>query len=99
MTRSVKKGPFVASCVIDKVMEMDSLPTKRSIKTWSRSTAILPMMVGHTFSVYNGQQHLPVFITEDMIGHKLGEFAPTRKFRSHFKKDKKGRRRRGGGKN
>jgi small subunit ribosomal protein S19 len=91
MTRSVKKGPFVASCVIDKVIRMNSLPRKTSIKTWSRSTAILPVMIGHTFSVHNGQQHLPVFITEEMIGHKLGEFAPTRRFRSHRKKDKKGR--------
>ena len=99
MTRSVKKGPFVASYVIDKVIEMDSLPTKRPIKTWSRSTTILPVMIDHTFSVYNGRQHLPVFIIEDMIGHKLGEFAPTRKFRSHFKKDKRGRRRRRNNKN
>jgi len=93
MTRSVKKGPFVASCVIDKVMKMNSLSTRSSIKTWSRATAVVPIMIGHTFAVYNGQQHIPVFVTEDMIGHKLGEFAPTRRFRSHIKKDKKGKRR------
>jgi small subunit ribosomal protein S19 len=65
---------------------------KEIIKTWSRSTTVLPSMLGHSFNVYNGQKHIPVFITEQMIGHKLGEFAPTRTFRSHVKKDKKGKR-------
>ena len=65
---------------------------KDTIKTWSRSTTILPNMIGHTFAVYNGQQHLPVFVSDQMIGHKLGEFAPSRTFRSHVKKDKKGKR-------
>ena len=94
MTRSVKKGPFVASYVIDKVIKMNSLPTKNSIKTWSRATTIVPIMIDHTFAVYNGRQHIPIFVMEDMIGHKLGEFAPTRRFRSHIKKDKKSRRKR-----
>jgi small subunit ribosomal protein S19 len=65
---------------------------KDSIKTWSRSSTILPTMIGHTFSVYNGQQHVPVFVTDQMVGHKLGEFSPTRTFRSHIKKDKKSKR-------
>jgi small subunit ribosomal protein S19 len=65
---------------------------KKIIKTWSRSTTVLPSMLGHSFNVYNGQKHIPIFITEQMIGHKLGEFAPTRTFRSHVKKDKKGKR-------
>ena len=92
MPRSLKKGPFVASYVIDKVEQMNSSGNKDTIKTWSRSTTILPNMLGPTFAVYNGQQHLPVFVTDQMIGHKLGEFAPSRTFRSHVKKDKKGKR-------
>jgi len=92
MPRSLKKGPFVASYVIDKVEQMNSSGNKDTIKTWSRSTTILPNMIGHTFAVYNGKQHLPVFVTDQMIGHKLGEFAPSRTFRSHVKKDKKGKR-------
>jgi small subunit ribosomal protein S19 len=92
MPRSLKKGPFVASSVLKKVEEMDSNGKKDIIKTWSRSTTVLPNMIGHTISVYNGQQHLPVFISDQMVGHKLGEFAPSRKFRSHVKKDKKGKR-------
>ena len=88
MPRSLKKGPFVASYVIDKVEQMNSSGNKDTIKTWSRSTTILPNMIGHTFAVYNGQQHLPVFVTDQMIGHKLGEFAPTRNFRGHGGKKK-----------
>ena len=91
MPRSLKKGPFVASYVIDKVEQMNSSGNKDTIKTWSRSTTILPNMIGHTFAVYNGQQHLPVFVTDQMIGHKLGEFAPTRTYRGHLR-DKKGAR-------
>ena len=87
MPRSLKKGPFVASYVIDKVEQMNSSGNKDTIKTWSRSTTILPNMIGHTFAVYNGQQHLPVFVTDQMIGHKLGEFSPTRK-KFTFKKKK-----------
>ena len=92
MSRSLKKGPFVASYVFDQVEAMNSQGKKDIIKTWSRSTTILPNMIGHTFAVYNGQQHLPVFVSDQMIGHKLGEFAPSRTFRSHVKKDKKGKR-------
>ena len=75
-----------------KIDEMNCKGEKNTIKMWSRSTTILPNMIGHTLAVYNGQQHLPVFVTDQMIGHKLGEFAPTRTFRSHVKKDKKGKR-------
>ena len=92
MARSLKKGPFVASHIIRRVEEMNKSGQKDTIKTWSRSTTILPNMIGHTFGVYNGQQHLPVFVTDQMIGHKLGEFSPTRTFRSHVKKDKKAKR-------
>ena len=92
MARSLKKGPFVSSDIFEKVEEMNSTGSKAIIKTWSRSTTILPNMIGHTFAVYNGHQHLPVFVSDQMIGHKLGEFAPTRTFRSHVKKDKKGKR-------
>ena len=92
MPRSLKKGPFVASYVFEKVEQMNSSGKKEIIKTWSRSTTILPNMIGHTFAVYNGQQHLPVFVSDQMVGHKLGEFSPTRTFRSHIKKDKKGKR-------
>jgi small subunit ribosomal protein S19 len=89
MSRSVRKGPSVASYVIDKISQMNLLGDRNTIQTWSRSTTILPMMVGHTFAVHNGCQHVPVFVVEDMVGYKLGEFAPTRKFRSHLKKDKR----------
>lgn len=92
MARSLKKGPYVASYLFDQIEEMNIKGKKDIIKTWSRSTTILPNMIGHTFAVYNGHQHLPVFITDQMIGHKLGEFSPTRTFRSHIKKDKKGKR-------
>ena len=92
MTRSLKKGPFVASQVIESVRHMNETGKKDIIKTWSRSSTILPNMIGHTFAVYNGRQHGPVFVTDQMVGHKLGEFSPTRTFRSHIKKDKKGKR-------
>jgi small subunit ribosomal protein S19 len=93
MSRSLKKVPFVASYVFDQVEAMNAQGKKDIIiKTWSRATTILPNMIGHTFAVYNGRQHLPVFVTDQMVGHKLGEFSPTRTFRSHIKKDKKGKR-------
>jgi len=92
MPRSLKKGPFVASHVIKKVEQMNFNGKKDTIKIWSRATTILPNMIGHTFFVYNGHQHLPVFVSDQMIGHKLGEFSPTRTFSSHVKKDKKGKR-------
>ena len=92
MSRSLYKGPFVSFCVLQKIDQLNSNGKKNTVKTWSRSTTILPSMIGHTFFVYNGLQHLPVFISDQMIGHKLGEFSPTRTFRSHIKKDKKGKR-------
>ena len=92
MTRSLKKGPFVASNLLEKIEEMNGNGRKSVIKTWSRTSTILPNMIGFTFAVYNGRQHIPVFVTDQMVGHKLGEFAPTRTFRSHIKKDKKTKR-------
>nr|YP_009550240.1 ribosomal protein S19 [Tisochrysis lutea]YP_009873633.1 ribosomal protein S19 [Isochrysis galbana]AUM82542.1 ribosomal protein S19 [Tisochrysis lutea]QKW88516.1 ribosomal protein S19 [Isochrysis galbana] len=92
MTRSLKKGPFVASHLMAKIEKMEASGKKDAIKTWSRASTILPTMIGHTFAVYNGQQHVPVFVTDQMVGHKLGEFSPTRTFRSHIKKDKKSKR-------
>ena len=92
MPRSVKKGPFVASYVMEKVEAMNASGKKDTIQTWSRTSTILPNMIGHTFAVYNGKQHVPVFVTDQMVGHKLGEFSPTRTFRSHIKKDKKSKR-------
>ena len=83
MTRSLKKGPFVASHVFERVEQMNANGKKDVIKTWSRATTILPNMIGHTFAVYNGRQHLPVFVSDQMIGHKLGEFAATRNYRGH----------------
>ena len=92
MGRSLKKGPFVASSISKKVDQMNESGKKDVIQTWSRSTTILPNMIGHTFAVYNGQQHVPVFVSDQMVGRKLGEFSPTRTFRSHIKKDKKAKR-------
>ena len=92
MTRSLKKGPFVASYVMEKVEAMNASGKKDTIQTWSRTSTILPNMIGHTFAVYNGKQHVPVFVTYQMVGHKLVEFSPTRTFRSHIKKDKKSKR-------
>ena len=92
MGRSIKKGPFVSYNLLEKVNEMNTKGKKLIIKTWSRSSTILPAMVGHTIAVYNGKQHIPVFVSEQIVGHKLGEFAPTRTFRSHVKSDKKARR-------
>ena len=92
MTRSLKKGPFVASYVMEKVEAMNASGKKDTIQTWSRTSTILPNMIGHTFAVYNGKQHVPVFVTDQMVGQKLGEFSPTRTLRSHIKKDKKSKR-------
>jgi len=92
MGRSLKKGPFVAQSITKKIDQLNAAGKKDVIQTWSRSTTILPNMIGHTFAVYNGQQHVPVFVSDQMVGHKLGEFSPTRTFRSHIKKDKKGKR-------
>jgi small subunit ribosomal protein S19 len=92
MGRSLRKGPFVAYHLLKKVNEMNETGKKSVIKTWSRASTILPSMVGHTIAVYNGKQHIPIFVSDQIVGHKLGEFAPTRTFRSHIKSDKKARR-------
>ncbi|MEM1278610.1 MAG: 30S ribosomal protein S19 [Cyanobacteria bacterium P01_D01_bin.6] len=92
MSRSLKKGPFVADHLMRKVEVLNSKGDKQVIKTWSRASTIIPQMIGHTIAVHNGRQHVPVYITEQMVGHKLGEFAPTRTFRGHAKSDKKARR-------
>ncbi|MDJ0589193.1 MAG: 30S ribosomal protein S19 [Pleurocapsa sp. MO_226.B13] len=92
MSRSLKKGPFIADSLLKKIEKLNAANKKEVIKTWSRASTILPQMVGHTIAVHNGRQHVPVFISDQMVGHKLGEFAPTRTFRGHAKSDKKGRR-------
>lgn len=83
MSRSVKKGPFVSEKLLKKIEEMNASGDKKVIKTWSRSSTIFPQMVSHTIAVHDGRKHVPVYITEDMVGHKLGEFAPTRTFKGH----------------
>jgi small subunit ribosomal protein S19 len=83
--------PFVSSKLLEKVEEMNRRGEKRVVRTWSRSSTIYPQMVGHTIAVHDGRRHVPTYITEDMVGHKLGEFAPTRTFRGHRKKERKGR--------
>ena len=83
MSRSTKKGPYVAPKLLRKVEEMNKNGEKIVLKTWSRSSTIFPDFVGHTFAVHGGRKHVPVYVTEDMVGHKLGEFAPTRTFRGH----------------
>ena len=83
MGRSVKKGPFVQPVLLQRIQEMNKAGEKRILKTWSRSSTIFPDFVGHTIAVHDGRKHVPVYVTEDMVGHKLGEFAPTRTFRGH----------------
>jgi len=83
MARSVKKGPYVEEKLLDKVHKMDNRGEKRVIKTWSRRSMVVPEFVGHTFAVYNGKKFISVFVTENMVGHKLGEFSPTRTFHRH----------------
>ncbi len=83
MGRSIKKGPFVQPKLLARVQEMNEKGEKIVLKTWSRSSTIFPDFVGHTFAVHDGRKHVPVYVTEDMVGHKLGEFAPTRTFRGH----------------
>ena len=83
MGRSVKQGPFVQPVLLKRVQEMNKTGEKKIVKTWSRSSTIFPDFVGHTFAVHDGRKHVPVYVTEDMVGHKLGEFAPTRTFRGH----------------
>jgi small subunit ribosomal protein S19 len=92
MPRSLKKGPFVDDHLFKKVQKQNEASTKNVIKTRSRRSMIVPAMLGHTIAVHDGRKHVPVFVSETMVGHKLGEFAPTRTFRGHVKDDKKGRR-------
>lgn len=83
MGRSIKKGPYVQPVLLKRVKEMNEAGEKRVLKTWSRSSTIFPDFVGHTFAVHDGRKHVPVYVTEDMVGHKLGEFAPTRTYKGH----------------
>lgn len=83
MSRSLKKGPFIHQGLLRKIEEMNTAGDKKVVKTWSRASTIFPQMVGHTIAVHDGKKHVPVYVTEDMIGHKLGEFAPTRTFKGH----------------
>jgi len=87
MSRSLKKGPFVSDKLLKKVEEMNRRGEKRVIRTWSRASVIFPQMVGHTIAVHDGRRHIPIYITENMVGHRLGEFAPTRYFRGHASKE------------
>ena len=83
MSRSLKKGPFVEESLMKKVVAMNEAGEKKVVKTWSRASTIFPEFVGHTIAVYDGRKHVPVYVTEDMVGHKLGEFAPTRTYKGH----------------
>ena len=86
MSRSVKKGPFVEARLLGRVQDMNKRNERRIVKTWSRASVIFPDFIGHTVAVYNGRKHVPVFVTENMVGHRFGEFAPTRTYRGHEKK-------------
>jgi len=90
MARSLKKGPFVDDHLVEKIEELNEANQKRVVRTWSRRSTIVPDMIGHTIAVHDGRKHVPVYITESMVGHKLGEFAPTRTFRGHVAKREKG---------
>jgi small subunit ribosomal protein S19 len=93
MPRSLKKGPFVDDHLLKKVDVLNESGKKTVIRTWSRRSTIIPDMIGHTIAVHDGRKHVPVFVSDSMVGHKLGEFAPTRTFRGHVKDDRKARRR------
>lgn len=93
MSRSLKKGPFIDEKLFRKVMDLNETKKRQVIRTWSRTSTIFPQMVGHTIAVYDGRRHIPIYITETMVGHKLGEFAPTRTFRGHIRAEKKGGKR------
>ncbi len=88
MSRSVKKGPFVEERLMQRIVKMNEANEKNVIKTWSRASTIFPQMVGHTIAVHDGRKHVPVYVTEEMVGHKLGEFAPTRTYKGHAKSEK-----------
>ena len=92
MARSLKKGPYVQESLAKKIEKMNLAGDKKMIKTWSRASMIVPEMLGHTIGVHNGKAHVPVYVTEQMVGHKLGEFAPTRLFRGHAGQDKTAKR-------
>lgn len=92
MTRSLSKGPYIAYHLLKKIRLLNQSGKQETVKTWSRSSTILPIMIGHTISVYNGKKHVPVFITDPLVGHKLGEFVPTRNFKSHKKTERKVKR-------
>ena len=92
MSRSAKKGPFVDERLLKRIEQMNAAGQKKMIKTWSRASTIFPDMVGHTIAVHDGRKHVPVFVSESMVGHKLGEFALTRTFRGHIKGDRSARR-------
>jgi small subunit ribosomal protein S19 len=87
MSRSLKKGPFVQPKLLKRIESMNTRGEKKVIRTWSRASTIFPQMVGHTIAVHDGRRHIPIYITENMVGHKLGEFAPTRTFRGHISKE------------
>lgn len=89
MARSLTKGPFIAYHLLKKIEQLNVKGEKKIIKTWSRTSTIIPIMIGHTIAVHNGKQHIPIFISEQIIGHKLGEFVITRNFRSHIKNNRK----------
>jgi len=93
VSRSIKKGPFVKESLPNKIEEMNKAGEKKVIKTWSRSSTIFPQMIGHTIAVHDGRKHVPVYVQEDMVGHKLGEFALTRTFKGHIAKEKSSRMR------
>ena len=88
MSRSLKKGPFVQAKLLKRIEEMNRSGDMRVIKTWSRASTIFPQMVGHTVAVHDGKRHVPIYITENMVGHKLGEFSPTRRFRGHSSRER-----------
>ena len=93
MARSIKKGPFIDGHLLKKVQALNEANQKSVVKTWSRRSTIIPDMIGHTIAVHDGRKHVPIFVSEAMVGHKLGEFAPTRTFRGHIKDDRRARRR------
>jgi len=91
MSRSLKKGPYTDPKLVKKIEEMNATGERRVIKTWSRASTVFPLMVGHTIAVHDGRRHVPLYITENMVGHKLGEFAPTRTFRGHIRDERRRR--------
>jgi small subunit ribosomal protein S19 len=92
MSRSLEKGPYIADHLLKKIEKLNAQGEKKVLVAWSRASTIVPAMIGHTIAVHNGREHIPVFVTEQMVGHKLGEFSPTRTFRGHVKSDKRARR-------